>query len=1351
MKTWRRILAPALCVCMAGNLTVPAYGNIRIPQQTRGSTQTATASEAAGNITENGKTEEQVTRATDSDALLATDSDAWDDNVDLDNDLPIDIEAAVPPEIPFPQTAAAYQNPKLQEEEIPIEKMWIKDMDGNAVDTTVSLNLDEGEVFHFQVGTEPENATEGWHFKLPDHAEDGDYGFFKVLPCEDCGDNAYIITPVMSGSRSIAVWPDSVTWSNDPRIGSISVSVLRYWYIVLDANGGSFDSDGSETHTLRQETYKDFSLTGITPLREGYKFSGKWYSNPECTGIEAWKEGSTYSIGSDRDSLTRTLYAGWIECERLENAEIHLEEDTFTYNGSEILPNLTVTDANGIPLVEGRDYTVSADPDYGGNINAGTGAVLITAVPGSDYAGSQSKEFTIEKAELDIAVPEGPFRAVYGDNLGDVALPDGWAWEDPDQSVGSTGEPRTFTAWYQAEDSNNYNHKKAELTVAVVPYSLADAELRFEDGESAIYSGKEHRPAVSLWKGETEIPSDVYRLEYTNNVNAGTASVTATAIGGNYSDAVSGTFTILPADPELLLKDRSFSSEYGTHLSAVSLPDGWSWQEPDAFVGNVTEAGNTFLADYKADANQGNYEGKTGTAITVQVTARSIAADEVKAVLDRESYLLTGTPVTPEVTVTDLIFGADVCLTQGADYTLVYSDNDKEGTGKVTLTGIGNYKDTAVLTFEIQMASYDIALAEISLNPEEAVYSGEAICPDVTVVLEGTTLQPGTDYELEYFNNILPGFGSVTVTGMGGEGTFTYYNKQTVYFYIAPGSWKLADSIYGSRLSEIGLPEGWQWQQPDAFVGNVSENGSLFSAICYNNADHQMYQTADFLVKVLPEDINNTDRITITVEDDNLSYNGGLPVRPVITITDEKLGKTLTEHVDYEYSAENDTQAGTAQLTITGTGNYSGTYHSTYEIEKAENHLEFFGDSLKDHVLYMHIGQKPVSLDTSYLGDGTLSLKIENEHVFLAELVQNESRKPGVLVSAVGLGESTLTVTVGECRNYKEAFCTITVIVEPLSLADADITLAEGPYVYSGSQIKPEFTVMVGDQPLKENTDYVVTFGENIHAGKHAGTVEITGIGHYRGTAAKQFVIQKAVPKLTVGAGTSIIRDLKDGEFSLEAVLSNGGALVYSSSDDTVASVDESGTVTVRKAGTAEISIIYEGSEDYQPVSATAVLTVTQAPSGNPGSSSGSGSSGSSSSSSRSDSSVSERWVLKANGIWNFYDASGTMIKGRWISVYNPYADTKIGQSAYDWFRFDQDGSMVTGWYQDEENDLYYLNPISDNTQGRMVTGWQLIDEIYYYFNEQSDGKKGRLLRSTITPDGFRVDETGARQEKAAD
>ena len=68
---------------------------------------------------------------------------------------------------------------------------------------------------------------------------------------------------------------------------------------------------------------------------------------------------------------------------------------------------------------------------------------------------------------------------------------------------------------------------------------------------------------------------------------------------------------------------------------------------------------------------------------------------------------------------------------------------------------------------------------------------------------------------------------------------------------------------------------------------------------------------------------------------------------------------------------------------------------------------------------------------------------------------------------------------------------------------------------------------------------------------------------------------------------------------------------------------------------------------------------------------------------------------------------------------------------------------MVTGWYQDGDGNSYYLNPNSDGTLGRMVTGWQLIDEKWYYFNEISDGKRGALLKNTTTPDGYVVDENG--------
>lgn len=69
---------------------------------------------------------------------------------------------------------------------------------------------------------------------------------------------------------------------------------------------------------------------------------------------------------------------------------------------------------------------------------------------------------------------------------------------------------------------------------------------------------------------------------------------------------------------------------------------------------------------------------------------------------------------------------------------------------------------------------------------------------------------------------------------------------------------------------------------------------------------------------------------------------------------------------------------------------------------------------------------------------------------------------------------------------------------------------------------------------------------------------------------------------------------------------------------------------------------------------------------------------------------------------------------------------------------------MVTGWLDDEGN-RYYLHPVSDGTQGYMYTGWHLIDGAWYYFNERSDGTQGRLFRSTVTPDGFQVDENGIR------
>lgn len=123
-------------------------------------------------------------------------------------------------------------------------------------------------------------------------------------------------------------------------------------------------------------------------------------------------------------------------------------------------------------------------------------------------------------------------------------------------------------------------------------------------------------------------------------------------------------------------------------------------------------------------------------------------------------------------------------------------------------------------------------------------------------------------------------------------------------------------------------------------------------------------------------------------------------------------------------------------------------------------------------------------------------------------------------------------------------------------------------------------------------------------------------------------------------------------------------------------------------------------------------------------------------------------WKAMEDGRWRLGRADGSEYVNTWVAAYNPYADLSAGQQAFDWFLFDMDGYMVTGWYTDGAGTTYYLNPLSDNTKGRMVTGWLQINGKYYYFNDESDGTRGKMYRNTMTPDGFRVDENGVWDEK---
>lgn len=208
--------------------------------------------------------------------------------------------------------------------------------------------------------------------------------------------------------------------------------------------------------------------------------------------------------------------------------------------------------------------------------------------------------------------------------------------------------------------------------------------------------------------------------------------------------------------------------------------------------------------------------------------------------------------------------------------------------------------------------------------------------------------------------------------------------------------------------------------------------------------------------------------------------------------------------------------------------------------------------------------------------------------------------------------------------------------------------------------------------------------------------------------------------------------------------------LRYRSSDSRVATVDENGTVTAVGNGSCTIEV-------YSPKQLLKDEITVHVSGGSQGSGSHSGGSGSSSRKTAADRAselyasglptwveTGGRWIQNADGSWSYQTGTSPMTN-RWVCIYNPYADERRRQKRYGWFKFGPDGKMLTGWVTDADGNIYYLNPASDGTRGMMLIGWQQIDGKWYYFSkDEGSGTMGALLRNTITPDGYHVDETGA-------
>ena len=352
-----------------------------------------------------------------------------------------------------------------------------------------------------------------------------------------------------------------------------------------------------------------------------------------------------------------------------------LEEDmltitgSYTYTGSPITPTCFVADGN---LMDESDYTV----EYADNTNAGVATVTVSGQ--GNYTGTISKTFTIAPKNLTDEMVQ-PITGTFTYN-GQVHTPavtvmDGETIleKDTDYSVSYSDNTNAGVATVTVSGQGNYTGTISK-TFTIAPKDLAD-EMVQPITDTFTYNGQAHTPAVTVMDGETILMKDTdYSVSYSDNTNAGTASITVTG-QDNYTGTVHTSFIIGKASLGGLTPTLTGTGEVGGVLTARldGVDEGqytWRWyykaDNPSGYVEITAASGkNTYVLTWaesnkeiyvEATARQeGNYKDTTMSSAPVQVARQAItgkvtvSADE--ATIQSGTTLTAGVQISPDVEV----------------------------------------------------------------------------------------------------------------------------------------------------------------------------------------------------------------------------------------------------------------------------------------------------------------------------------------------------------------------------------------------------------------------------------------------------------------------------------------------------------------------------------------------------------------------------------------------------------------------------------------------------------------------------------------------------------------------------
>ena len=374
--------------------------------------------------------------------------------------------------------------------------------------------------------------------------------------------------------------------------------------------------------------------------------------------------------------------------------------------------------------------------------------------------------------------------------------------------------------------------------------------------------------------------------DYTN-VTGKNLTVTITGIG-KYKGTYPVSYQIIKCP--VTLKSASLEKVYdGTELvngdTALDTEEGWAEGEGAtySFTGTQTNAGsskNAFTYTLKDNTKEGNYS-ITKKEGTLTVTKQSIVPDPEHpetykgiTISDPKDKVYNGKDQTWVPEVKD----AKGNVLDSSCYTVTYDKDDRTnvtGEIKVTIKGAKNYKGEATKTYQITKCPVTLKSASL-----EKVYDGTALVNGDTALEteEGWAEGEGATYSFT---------GTQTQVGHT-PNAFTYTLKNNT----KDGNYSITKKVGTLTVTPKSIvPDG-----PDT-----------------------------------PED--EKTGITVTAPEGS-KYNGEKHKNKP-TVTDTKTDKVLVEGKDYELSYSKDvTNAGTVTVTVTGKGNYEGSFEVTYEITK---------------------------------------------------------------------------------------------------------------------------------------------------------------------------------------------------------------------------------------------------------------------------------------------------------------------------------------------------------------------------------------------------------------------------------